>query len=121
MNARRPSRRGGESVDLGDRLVSAVFGGIVGAAVGFVVALLLAGGSHWVHVGDFSPSFRNWTIGTGAVFALAGLAFGARAASLLGDLISAIWTAEAYAYWWYWPWRIAVAVIGIGLLLAFLR
>lgn len=113
-----PRPRDREALGLADRLVSAAFGGVVGAVAAFVLVLLLRGASAYVAHDDFAPSFAHWTAGGALLFAGLGFVLGPRAASLLGSAISAVWTAEAWAYWWYWPLRRILVVIAIGLAVA---
>lgn len=106
---------------VGDRLVSAAFGGAIGAGFGFLLALLLAGASAWIRVGTFHPSFAAWTIGGGVLFALGGLVLGSRASEILGSAIGAVLNAEAFAYTWWWSFRWFFAVLVLGIVGAVLR
>ena len=82
-----------------ERFISAVLGAIWGAVLGFLVALFL----HNVVGGDFDRGFlilnwKNTIFGCAGVSALMGLIFKASVGTMVGNLISWIWSAIEHHY-----------------------
>lgn len=103
---------------LGERLASAVFGGVLGALLGGLCWWLYGlAYSLRFHGPGIDPALRHWLVGMGGSFALLGLVLGARVADWLGDALSAIISLE-------WDTQPAqhtlVLVLALGLLVALL-
>jgi hypothetical protein len=111
-----PPRQREPGLTLGDRLVSAGFGAVVGAVLGGFIALLLTGTSHWVHYGEFEPHFREWIVGMAALAAVAGLLVGPRLGDWLGSAFSGLLKAEAAGMSpWYGSWQLWLVLMAAGI------
>jgi fluoride ion exporter CrcB/FEX len=80
-------------MELHERLVSAVLGALWGALLGLLLALFF----HYVVGSDFDKGFlivnwKNTIVGSAVVFAILGLVFKATAGTIVGTLMSWVWS-----------------------------
>lgn len=109
------------NIPLGERLTSAVLGGLFGALIGLALAWLLGVFSQTLGVGTLHPDVATW-LGLGALtFALMGLLFGRHLGSFVGNVLNALFQFEdarnyAFLNGVFWI-MLAVLLIGGWLLL----
>ncbi|HQT30667.1 MAG TPA: hypothetical protein PLE48_06435 [Thiobacillus sp.] len=78
----------------GERLTSAILGGLFGAFIGLALAWLLGVFSQTLGVGKLHPDVATW-LGLGALaFALLGLLFGRHLGTFVGNVLNALFQFE---------------------------
>jgi uncharacterized protein YacL len=104
-------------MELHERFVSAVLGALWGLILGLLIALFL----HYVVGSDFQSGFlilnwKNTIVGSSIICAILGLLFKANAGTIVGTLMSWVWSAIEYdretstLNWWI----ILIAAVAIS-------